>query len=103
MDERSLAMAFDSSNRALLAGYWSNSSSFNVSRLTGSWALDSGFGPFSGMTGTNMGAGELARDLITLADDSIVAVGEVAGTIDDDFVVVKYQSDGSLDLSFGDQ
>src|SRR5262245_29943615 len=58
--------------------------------------LDASFGT-NGMVITDFGGDEVANGAAVQADGKIV----VAGSSDDDMVVVRYTADGALDTSFG--
>ncbi len=63
-------------------------------------ALDAGFGA-NGLVLTDIGtAEETARRVMVQSDQKIVVVGASFGT-DADFLVVRYNPDGSLDSTFG--
>jgi uncharacterized delta-60 repeat protein len=71
-------------------------------RLTDTGALDTSFGT-NGRVQTNVaGSGDLAFALAVGADGKLVLAGRatVPGNLDD-FAVVRYQSDGSVDTGFG--
>ena len=64
-------------------------------------ALDPSFGgdPAPGLVVTDVGGLDSARAIIRQPDGKLVA----AGSNGSDFVLVRYNTDGSLDSSFGDQ
>jgi uncharacterized delta-60 repeat protein len=75
--------------------------SFDLVRYNNDGSLDSSFGA-AGKVSTDFGNGGTtwARDSALQADGKIVVVGEVYGEGSQQFAVVRYNSDGSLDTSF---
>jgi uncharacterized delta-60 repeat protein len=69
---------------------------------TGEWALDPGFGT-SGITTLNVGTGEdYAWDVAIQDDEKVVVVGQATDAFfEDDFAIVRYDGDGTLDEDFG--
>jgi uncharacterized delta-60 repeat protein len=74
-----------------------------VARFLPNGALDPGFGgPAAGMTITDLGTAEEGLSAVALAPDGmIVAGGVVAPRPNADLAVVRYDSRGRLDRSFG--
>jgi uncharacterized delta-60 repeat protein len=74
-----------------------------VARFLPSGALDPGFGgPVAGMTINDLGTAEEGLSAVALArDGTIVAGGVVAPRPNADLAVVRYDSRGRLDRSFG--
>ena len=79
------------------------SSDFLVVRYTADGALDTSFGG-GGEVVTNFGAFDSARAVVIQPDGKIVAAGAGRASDDeaaDDFAFARYDTDGSLDPSFG--
>jgi uncharacterized delta-60 repeat protein len=105
-DDGAYGVAIDSKGRIVLAGYANNGTEddFAVVRLNANGSLD---GTFNG-TGIEVTAvavpspGSSAAYAVTVdASDRIVAAGYAKIGNDDDFAVVRYNTDGSLDTTFG--
>lgn len=97
-------LRLDAQGRVLLAGSYDTIGQVLVARLDPSGALDPSFGG-DGIVTHDLGPGNIdtAEELRLLADGRLV----VAGTIDrqapmrDDLLVVRFESDGELDPTFG--
>ncbi len=102
------AVAIQADGKIVVAGFASSSSSptysdFALARYNPDGSLDSTFGA-SGKVMTNLQRNETAHALAIQADGKIVAVGRTraaASGLDYDFAVARYNSNGSLDTSFG--
>ena len=95
------AIVVQPDGKIVLAGSTNSDADFALVRLTSSGALDTTFNG-TGKVVTNFGAtGELAYDLVLQADGKLVAVGQapVGGTTS--VALARYNTDGSLDTSFG--
>lgn len=90
----------------LIAGGWSltpsNLGDFALARYNPNGTLDLSFGA-SGLLRTSFGAVEIIEALVLQSDGKILASGFTATTSfsDADFALVRYNSNGSLDNSFG--
>jgi uncharacterized delta-60 repeat protein len=86
-------------NRIVAAGKTdaSGASQFALARYTSTGQLDSTFGT-GGIVKTSVGGGVSAATAVTLQQGKILAVG----TASNNFALVRYNSDGSLDTTFGD-
>jgi uncharacterized delta-60 repeat protein len=74
---------------------------FALARYEANGTLDQTFG-FEGKVTTDFGYYSTAIDVIIQADGRIIAVGEIFSERGDfDFAVARYNTDGSLDPSFG--
>jgi uncharacterized delta-60 repeat protein len=98
--DHSRAIALQSDGKIVAAGYTraggDQTSDFAVARYDTAGTLDSTFGT-GGIVITDFGGTELGRSVVVQADGMIV----VAGSIDRDEALVRYNADGSLDTSFG--
>jgi len=72
-----------------------------VARYTSSGVLDTAFGTADTVTTTAGYSYEDLRSVATQADGKIVAVGSVSSGTGSDFLLIRYNPDGSLDTSFG--
>src|SRR5262245_12852436 len=66
-----------------------------------SGALDAGFGTGGRVTTTIGGNSDFARGVVVQPDGKILAAGVALGDLGSDFALVRYDSDGTLDNSFG--
>ena len=74
---------------------------FALVRHDADGSLDATFGT-GGIVTTPVGAGdEIARGLLVQPDGKIVAVGYSNNGANNDFALVRYEADGSLDATFG--
>ena len=69
--------------------------------ITADGSLDTSFGGTGKVTTDFMASDESAAFVTIQADGKIVAAGSSANTSNYDFALVRYNSDGSLDTSFG--
>ncbi|MFO1438783.1 MAG: choice-of-anchor D domain-containing protein [Verrucomicrobiaceae bacterium] len=99
--ERSHAAATQTDGKILLGGYiGTNSNDFQVLRLNTNGTLDTTFDT-DGRVSTTIGTlGEIARALIVQPDGKIIAAGYSSNGTNDDFALVRYNTNGSLDSSF---
>ncbi|MEH2128641.1 DUF4347 domain-containing protein, partial [Nostoc sp.] len=88
------SVALQDDGKILLAGV--SNSNFAVLRYNSNGSLDTSFGT-AGKVITNLGSTDIARS-IALQDDGKILV---AGVSNNNFAVVRYNSNGSLDTSFG--
>ncbi len=98
-----LNMALQPDGKILLAGYVTiGSEDFALVRYNSNGSLDASFGT-GGKLVTPVGAsGDFGRSVITQPDGKIVLAGYSIVGGSEDFSVVRYNEDGSLDTSFGD-
>gem|GEM_PF-590244 len=76
--------------------------SFALARFTPNGALDTNFGGGTGWVQTSFSGSGSATGMAIQTDDKIVLAGSVAGgNTGSDFAVARYNTDGSLDSSFG--
>lgn len=99
--ERCYAAATQADGKIVLGGYISsNSNDFHLLRLNTNGTLDTSFDT-DGRVSTTIGAlGEIARALLVQPDGKIIAVGYSSNGTNDDFALVRYNTNGSLDTSF---
>ena len=90
--------------KILAAGYSNNGSNddFAIVRYDSDGTLDDTFG-VNGIVTTPIGAGnDLGFGIALQSDGKIVVAGQADNGTDDDFAVLRYNSDGTLDNTFGD-
>jgi uncharacterized delta-60 repeat protein len=89
------------SGKILIAGHLmsSNLRQFALIRYNNDGSLDTSFG-FGGIATTVIGNGSTAYAMDLQPNGKIVLAGVSFNGINDDFALVRYNSDGSLDLSF---
>ena len=100
--DRGLALAVQSDGKIVVAGYSYNGSDqdFAVVRYNANGTLDSGFGT-GGKVTTAVGSGDDEAQAVAMASDGkIVVAGYSDNGSNQDFAVVRYDSDGSLDTGF---
>jgi uncharacterized delta-60 repeat protein len=105
-NDGAFGVAIDSQGRIVLAGYANNGAEddFAVVRLTATGALDgtfNGTGMEKTAVATPLPGSSAAYAVAVDAQDRIVAAGYAKIGNDDDFAVVRYNVNGSLDTTFG--
>ncbi|MBH8576028.1 DUF4347 domain-containing protein, partial [Nostocaceae cyanobacterium CENA369] len=88
------SITLQTDGKILLAG--SSANNFAVVRYNSDGTLDNSFGS-SGKVTTNLGGTDVAYSMVMQADGKFI----LAGKRTSDFALVRYNSDGSLDTSFG--
>ncbi|MCC6330044.1 MAG: carboxypeptidase regulatory-like domain-containing protein [Acidobacteria bacterium] len=97
------SVAIQTDGRIVAAGYSNNGSNLDlaIARYDPDGSLDATFDS-DGKVTTAIGTGnEHARSVAIQADGKIVAAGPYSGSLNDDFAVVRYNANGSLDPTFG--
>ncbi len=101
------SVAMQSDGKVVIAGYSNNeiagvaNKDFLVARYDSDGSLDTSFDT-DGIATTPIGSGdEVARSVTVQADGKIVVAGSSKDGSNDDFALVRYNADGSLDTSFG--
>ena len=97
------SVAIQSDGKIVAAGYSDNGSDldFAIIRYNSDGALDNTFGT-NGIVITSVGAsGDYATSIAIQSDGKIIAAGNSYNGSDNDFAVVRYNSNGSLDNTFG--
>jgi uncharacterized delta-60 repeat protein len=99
---RALAVAIQSDGRIVAAGYTNAAGyRFVVVRYNADGSLDTSFDG-DGMLTTGFGTSEgVGHDVAVQPDGKIVVAGYAYSGSSNDFAVVRYNADGSLDASFG--
>jgi uncharacterized delta-60 repeat protein len=97
--EKANSIAIQSDGKIIVAGE-TGFSDFALVRYNTNGSLDASFGSY-GRVVTPIGAGkDVANDLAIQPDGKIVVAGYSKNSTDEDFALVRYNSDGSLDVSF---
>lgn len=92
------AVTIQANGKILAAGYTQSGTKykFALARYRPNGSLDTSFGT-GGRVTTKVGSNGGASDVVVQANGKVVA----AGTSSDDFVLLRYNANGSLDTSFG--
>jgi uncharacterized delta-60 repeat protein len=101
-DDRARSVAIQSDGKIVAAGYSNNGSNydFTLARYNTDGTLDTNFDS-DGKVTTAIGSGtEQAFSVAIQSDGKIVAAGYSNNGSNDDFALVRYNTDGSLDTSF---
>ncbi len=102
-DDEINGMAIDASGKIAVAGQTvvSLDNQFALARYTTTGTLDASFGS-SGKVKTNVGPGsDAANAMVIQADGKIIAGGRSNNGTDRDFALVRYNTNGSIDTSYG--
>jgi uncharacterized delta-60 repeat protein len=102
LDDRGWAIAVQPNGRILVAGFIDNGTNndFAVLRYNANGSLDATFDGDGKVTTAVGSAGDTAYAIALQSDGKIVVAGYSSNGSNDDFAVVRYNSDGSLDSSF---
>ncbi|MCX6047097.1 MAG: delta-60 repeat domain-containing protein [Chloroflexi bacterium] len=99
-DDYGRALAIQIDGKIIVAGYTgSNNIDFALVRYNVDGSLDTSFDT-DGKVTTDFGGEDNALALALQDDGKLLVAGYAAGQTDDDFALVRYNSDGSLDTSF---
>jgi len=102
-NERGYSVVMDSSNHIVVAGYAYNgvNNDFAIARYNSDGSLDTSFGN-NGKVTTDFSAGsDNGQSVLIDGNGDIVVAGYVLNGSYYDFAIARYNSDGSLDTSFG--
>ena len=99
-DDMAFGVAIQSDGRIVAVGSADFQNEFALARYTPDGSLDASFDGDGKLTTTFTGDHDSAHDLAVQADGKIVAAG-TAGF--DSYALARYESDGSLDPSFGEE
>ncbi len=100
--DRAFSVAVQSDGKVVAAGYSHNGTNndFAVVRYNADGSLDTGFDS-DGMVTTAVGSGsDLAFSVVVQSDGKIITAGYSHNGTNNDFAVVRYNADGSLDTGF---
>lgn len=101
-DAQAFAVSVLNNNKILVAGYsWGSTKDFALLRLNEDGTPDASFGT-NGWAITQVGSdADEARSIAVQSDGKIVVTGISYNGSDNDIALVRYNSDGTLDNSFG--
>jgi uncharacterized delta-60 repeat protein len=97
------ALAIQADGKIVLAGTTTDNLNQNLAlaRYNSNGTLDSALGG-SGIVITDLGANEVGNDLAVQSDGRILVAGKSESGTSSDLLLVRYNSNGSQDTSFGD-
>jgi uncharacterized delta-60 repeat protein len=97
------SVAIQPDGKILLAGdsLIAGTADFTVVRLLSDGSLDATFGTGGIVTTAVLASSDYSKDLILQPDGKIVVVGETFNGSNNDIALVRYNTDGSLDTTFG--
>ncbi len=98
--DAALGVALQSDGKIVAVGGGGSGSDFVVARYSANGSLDSSFGS-GGLVTTNLGGFEAATAVALQTDGKIVATGSTFSSGFQQFVLTRYNTDGSIDSSFG--
>ncbi|MCL4297442.1 MAG: hypothetical protein KJ077_17015 [Anaerolineae bacterium] len=100
-DDQAYAIARQSDGKIIVAGSQTNGygTDFVLARYNSNGSLDPSFGS-GGIVGTHLGDYDEAYGMVVQPDGKIIIVGLTGPELSTDFVVVRYNSNGTLDSSF---
>jgi uncharacterized delta-60 repeat protein len=93
------AVAIQPDGKIIAAGSANTNTAFALARYNTNGSLDTTFGT-NGIVITSLSGGQ-ARAIILQSDEKIIAVGTSNITGNNNFTLVRYNSNGSLDTTFG--
>ncbi|MCP4967191.1 MAG: hypothetical protein GY926_18420, partial [bacterium] len=97
------SVTVQSDGKILIGGYSFNGSSyeFTLTRYNADGMLDTGFGGGDGIATTDIGSGnDYGRSVTVQSDGKILVGGYSHNGSNNDFALVRYNSDGTLDTDF---
>ena len=99
--DEAYSVAIQSNGKIVVAGYADNGAQrvFAVARYNTDGSLDSSFNS-DGKVTTAIGSDDLAKSVAIQSDGKIVVAGSSSNGSNDDFALIRYNTDGSLDSSF---
>jgi uncharacterized delta-60 repeat protein len=100
-NDEAYSVAIQSNGKIVVAGYSDNGAQrvFAVVRYNTDGSLDSSFDS-DGKVTTAIGSDDLAKSVAIQSDGKIVVAGSSNNGSDNDFALIRYNGDGSLDSSF---
>ncbi|MGE3774466.1 MAG: calcium-binding protein, partial [Gammaproteobacteria bacterium] len=103
-DDQAVSLAVQEDGRIVVAGSSSNGSNgdFALVRYNADGTLDTGFGGGDGIVTTPIGnVNDVGRSVVVQPDGRIVVAGYSRVGSNDEFALIRYNADGTLDTSFG--
>ncbi|MEW6027281.1 MAG: delta-60 repeat domain-containing protein, partial [Planctomycetota bacterium] len=92
-------LAVQPDGRIVVAGYSNNGANFTLVRYNTDGSLDNNFNT-DGVVTTTIGSGGAAMAAVLQPDGKIIAAGGSNNGVNDDFTVARYNTNGSLDVTF---
>lgn len=102
-DETAASVAIQSDDKIIIAGYYDNGTDDDIvlARFNSDGKFDESFGE-NGIVKTPVGSsGDVAKAVVLQSDGKIVVAGYYNNGLDIDVAILRYNTDGSLDDSFG--
>jgi uncharacterized delta-60 repeat protein len=102
-EDMARAMVIQADGKIVVAGYSYTGSNYDFSlvRYNSDGSLDTGFDSDGKLTTAVQSGADAAYAVALQADGKILAAGYSYGSSNEDFAVVRYNTNGSLDTSFG--
>lgn len=101
-DDAGYSVVVQGDGKVVVAGYASGSSlDFALVRYEADGTLDGGFGSGGKVITDFGGSNEVGHGVAVQSDGKLVVAGDAYNGSDYDFALVRYNSDGTLDASFG--
>ncbi|MEM7454635.1 MAG: LamG-like jellyroll fold domain-containing protein, partial [Planctomycetota bacterium] len=103
-DDSGQSIVLQADGKFVVAGFSDNGTDNDIvlARYNSDGTLDTGFGGGDGIVLTDFGSGDDAAYGISIQDDGkLVVTGSLNNGSDNDVVVLRYDSDGTLDSRFG--
>ncbi|MFZ0454592.1 MAG: choice-of-anchor D domain-containing protein [Ignavibacteriaceae bacterium] len=103
-DDFANAVAVQSNGKILVAGYTRGTSNadFALLRLNTDGSLDMSFNN-NGIRTTDLGLDDIGMSVMVQKDGKIIIAGYSFNGVNNDFAMVRFNSDGTYDNTFGDQ
>ncbi|MCP3690031.1 MAG: tandem-95 repeat protein, partial [Gammaproteobacteria bacterium] len=97
------SVTVQSDGKILVAGHSHNGTDndFTLTRYNADGSLDTTFGGGDGIVTTDLGSNDYGRSMTVQSDGKILVTGSSHNGTDNDFALIRYNTDGSLDTTFG--
>ncbi len=101
--DKGVRLTLQPDGKILVAGHSFNGTDYDfaLARYNADGSLDTGFGTGGKLTTAIGASDDVAYNVAVQADGKILVSGDSDNGSDDDFAVVRYNNDGTLDTSFG--
>ncbi|WP_181248474.1 T9SS type A sorting domain-containing protein [Flavobacterium magnum] len=102
-DALSFTSTLQQDGKIIVAGYYDNGANYDfaIARYNTDGSLDSSFGTGGIVTTAFAASDDFLHGIAIQGDGKIVAVGSTNNGTNNDFAVVRYNTDGTLDSTFG--
>jgi uncharacterized delta-60 repeat protein len=103
-EDQCLSIALQEDGKIVAVGFYNNGTDkdLTVVRFTTGGSLDESFGDHGIVTTAIGGADEIAESVVIQSDGKIITAGYYDNGTDNDFALARFNSDGELDDSFGE-